>query len=134
MGIIRFFAKLNGIYYWLPSSHEKGFVEDIKETLTEDFPLTAIPYQMGKKNGKYEGKKDGYQEASYEYEKKLIAQANAFLKQEKDFKKEKQAYEKLLDDYEKVISYYENKQKTNEENQLLEKLKAEDKKLKNLKK
>lgn len=41
----------------------------------------------------YEGKKQGYAEASDEYEKKLLDQAEEFIKQKKDFQKERDAYE-----------------------------------------
>ncbi|MFE9080920.1 hypothetical protein [Bacillus mobilis] len=58
-----------------------GFVDGIKEKMREDFledtPISSHIYNAGK----HEGKKDGYKKASIEYEKKLLAQANAFLNQ-----------------------------------------------------
>ena len=53
----------------------------------------------------YEGKKQGYAEASDEYEKKLLTQAEEFIKQKKDFQMERDAYEALLDEYEIEIEY-----------------------------
>lgn len=53
--------------------------------------------------GKHMGKKEGYQQASYEYEKKLLKQAEEFLSQRKKFEEDKEGYEQLIDDYEKYI-------------------------------
>ena len=43
----------------------EGYKKSIKQEFTEDNPLTASIY----KHGKYDGKKEGYAEASDEYEK-----------------------------------------------------------------
>ncbi|MBZ4671358.1 MAG: hypothetical protein PWQ76_296 [Clostridiales bacterium] len=59
--------------------------------------------------GRYEGMKDGYNEASAEYESKLRKQAEEFLSQMKDVKKEKEEYEKLLSEYETYIQDLEEK-------------------------
>ncbi len=53
--------------------------------------------------------KDGYTEASGEYERKLRKQADEFLNQIKDVKRELDGYEKLLDEYEKYIEELERK-------------------------
>ena len=53
--------------------------------------------------------KDGYTEASGEYERKLRKQAEEFLNQKKDAKREKDEYEKLLDDYVAYIKELEEK-------------------------
>lgn len=62
-----------------------------------------------KNKGRLDGMKDGYTEASGEYERKLRKQAEEFLTQMKDVKKEHDEYEKLLDEYEKYIKELEIK-------------------------
>lgn len=57
--------------------------------------------------GRFEGMKDGYTEASVEYENKLRKQADEFLKQKKDVEKEMEEYEKLLNEYEEYIKELE---------------------------
>lgn len=59
--------------------------------------------------GRYEGMKDGYAEASGEYERKLKKQAEEFLNQIKDIERERAEYEKLLNDYENYIAELEKK-------------------------
>lgn len=54
-------------------------------------------------DGKHIGKKEGYVQASYEYEKKLLEQAEEFLNQKKDFYSQSEEYENLLDQYERYI-------------------------------
>lgn len=53
----------------------------IKEDWTEDNPLGKMIYD----SGRYDGKKEGYEEASAEYEHKLIEQADRFLTQTRVF-------------------------------------------------
>ena len=62
-----------------------------------------------KNKGRLEGMKDGYSEASGEYERKLRKQAEEFLNQKKDIEKDYKEYEKLLDAYEKRIKELEAK-------------------------
>ena len=62
-----------------------------------------------KNKGRYEGMKDGYIEASREYEKKLLKQAEEFLKQIKDIRREHEEYEHLLKEYEEYIKELERK-------------------------
>lgn len=93
-----------------------GFVDGIKEKMREDFledtPISSDIYNAGK----HEGKKDGYKKASREYEKKLLAQANAFLNQKEIFESQKQEYEQLLHEYENYIEEMDAKEHlTNEE-------------------
>ncbi|PFM38952.1 hypothetical protein [Bacillus cereus] len=93
-----------------------GFVDGIKEKMREDFledtPISSHIYNAGK----HEGKKDGYKKASIEYEKKLLAQANAFLNQKEIFESQKQEYEQLLQEYENYIEEMNAKEHlTNEE-------------------
>lgn len=62
-----------------------------------------------KNKGRLDGMKDGYEEASGEYERKLRMQAEEFLNQKKDVEKEIEEYEKLLNEYEKYIQELEEK-------------------------
>ena len=62
-----------------------------------------------KNKGRYEGMKDGYNEASGEYERKLKVQADKFLNQKTIFVQERETYEKLLSEYEKYIEELEQK-------------------------
>ena len=83
--------------------------------------------------GKFDGKKDGYVQASKEYEAKLLEQADLFLKQTKDFQKERDAYEELLKEYEVAIAELEEKaNRTEQENQLLQLLLLKERQLKKL--
>lgn len=60
---------------------EGSVIEGVKKTAKEDWcednPITSRVYQAGK----YDGKVEGYEEASDEYEEKLLKQADEFLKQ-----------------------------------------------------
>ena len=97
----------------------EGYKKSIKQDITEDIPIISTAY----KYGKYDGKKEGYAEASDEYEKKLLKQADEFLKQEKDYEKERDEYESLLDAYEQKIEELEKKMdRTQAENELLQQL------------
>lgn len=58
--------------------------------------------------GRLAGMKIGYEEASKEYEKKLRAQADAFLNQRKNIELMSAEYENLLDEYEKHIKKLES--------------------------
>ena len=58
-----------------------GVKRMIKEDLTEDNPLGKMIYDSGRSDGK----KEGYEEASAEYDHKLIEQADLFLKQTTHF-------------------------------------------------
>ena len=74
--------------------------------------------------------KEGYEEASAEYEHKLIEQADLFLKQTRVFEEERDEYEKLLDEYDKEIELLENKaDKTDRENKYLQELLLKERKL-----
>ncbi len=107
----------------------EGIKNSYKEDICEDMPITSHIY----KAGKYDGKKDGIEEASQIYEKKLLQQAEEFLKQQKDAKKEITAYKALLDEYEKEIEKLENKvNRTQEENAYLQKLLLTERQLRKL--
>ena len=62
-----------------------------------------------KNKGRLEGMKDGYTEASGEYERKLRKQAEEFFNQMKDVQEERDEYERLLNEYEKYIKELEIK-------------------------
>ena len=105
----------------------EGYKKSIKQEFTEDNPLTSPIYKMGK----FDGKKEGYTEASDEYEIKLLQQADEFLKQKKIFEEERDAYEKLLDEYESAIDELESKaSRTEEENAYLQELLSRERRLK----
>lgn len=107
----------------------KGIKKIAKETFTEDTPGLAHLYQMGR----YEGKKQGYVDASKEYEEKLLSQAEYFINQKELLVNEVSNYEKLLDEYEVEIERLEGKlNKTESENQYLSKLLSNERKLKQM--
>lgn len=96
-----------------------GIKRTLEEDVLEDNPLTTPIYNTGK----YDGKIEGYTEASQEYETKLLEQAEEFLKQRQIFKEQQEAYEQLLDEYEKEIKALENKvDRTEQENMYLTQL------------
>lgn len=66
-----------------------------------------------KNKGKLEGKKEGYIEASAEYERKLRQQADEFINQMKDVERERNEYEDLLREYEQYIHDMEIKDSEN---------------------
>lgn len=84
--------------------------------------------------GKDEGRRDGYVEASYEYEKKLLKQAEEFLKQKEIAKSKRKQYDNLINEYENYIDELENKvQITEEEKEYLNRLLITERKLRRLK-
>lgn len=107
----------------------KGYKKTIKDEFCEDNPFTAPIY----KEGKLEGKKEGYAEASDVYNKKLLELADEFLKQEKIFSNKVKEYETLMDGYEAEIEKLEKKaDRTEEENAYLRELLSRERKLKNM--
>lgn len=91
----------------------------VKENYCEDNPMTSTIYQ----SGRHDGKKEGYADASYEYEKKLLAQADEFLHQTKIFEGEREVYEQLLDAYEiEIDTLSEKLNRTEAENEYLQQL------------
>ncbi len=107
-----------------------GLKEEFKETYLEDMPGISHVYNAGK----YDGKKEGYEKASNEYEKKLIKQANEFLKQEKVFEIDRARYEQLIDDYEIYIEEMMKKSNmSNEEKDYMNQIMVIERKLKQLK-
>jgi vacuolar-type H+-ATPase subunit I/STV1 len=106
-----------------------GVKKTAKEDLCEDNPITSRIYQ----SGKYEGKKEGYAEASDEYEEKLLKQADEFLKQKYVYESERDEYEALLDEYEKEIDVLSEKvNRTQAENEYLQQLLLRDRKLRKM--
>lgn len=110
-------------------SIKEGLKRTIKENYTEDNPLTSAIY----KSGKYDGKTEGYAEASEEYEKKLLDQADEFLSQTKIYEEEREKYEMLLDDYEvEIEALFEKTNKTELENEYLKQLLLRERKLRKM--
>ncbi|WP_058953074.1 hypothetical protein [Clostridium tyrobutyricum] len=108
-----------------------GIKEKIKEDLLEDTPVISHIYNVGK----YDGKKDGYAQASHEYEKKLLKQADEFLKQANVFKSDKVRYEKLIDDYERYIDKMMQKgNMSNEEKDYMNQIMVMERRLKKIRK
>ena len=112
---------------------EGSVIEGVKKTAKEDWcednPITSRVYQAGK----YDGKVEGYEEASDEYEEKLLKQADEFLKQKQIFESERDAYEALLDEYETEIDDLSEKlDKTEAENEYLQQLLLRDRKLRRM--
>ena len=111
-------------------SLKKGLTRTLREDYLEDNPITTPIYNQGK----HDGKKEGYVEASREYEAKLLKQANEFLKQKELAKSKIAEYEKLLDEYEEAISKLEAKvRRTEAENKLLRELLSSERQLRKLK-
>ena len=107
-----------------------GLKEEFKETYLEDMPGISHVYNAGK----HDGKKEGYEKASNEYEKKLIKQADEFLKQEKVFEIDRARYEQLIDDYEIYIEEMMKKSNmSNEEKDYMNQIMVIERKLKLLK-
>ena len=106
-----------------------GVKKTIKEDWTEDNPLGSAIYN----SGKYDGKIEGYAEASDEYEAKLLDQADKFLQQQKIFESERDEYEALLDAYEQETDALTEKvNRTEAENAYLQKLLLRDRKLRKM--
>lgn len=92
---------------------ENGFVEGsvkkLKEDFIKDMPIIGNVYDLGKTEGRQDGKKEGFAEASKTYEEKLLTQAEEFLKQSELFMQSKEEKDMLLDEYEKYIRELEGK-------------------------
>ncbi|EHK2400005.1 hypothetical protein [Clostridium perfringens] len=138
MGFKRFLKKSLIPGYELKSIFENvvtfgvvdGLKEEFKETYLEDMPGISHVYNAGK----YDGKKEGYEKASNEYEKKLIKQADEFLKQENVFEIDRARYEQLIDDYEIYIEEMMKKSNmSNEEKDYMNQIMVIERKLKQLK-
>ena len=108
----------------------EGVKRTYKETYFADNPITSQIY----KAGKYDGKKEGYVDASEEYEKKLLEQADLFLKQKRVFENERNEYESLLDAYEEEIDRLSQKvDRTEAENRTLQQLLLKERELRHMK-
>ena len=136
MGIVRFLRRTNSINRIIDTTKniiEEGSIKDgLRRTVREDIedtPIVSNIYNMGK----YEGKKQGYVDASKEYEEKLLSQAEHFINQKELLVNEVSNYEKLLDEYEVEIERLEGKlNKTESENKYLSKLLSKKRKLKQM--
>jgi len=73
--------------------------------LTEAIGWTAVAHfhDIKENHSKYAGKKEGYAEASAEYQEKLRRQADEFIKKETVHKSEMTEYSQLVDDLTKMI-------------------------------
>lgn len=112
---------------------EGNIVDGVKRTVKEDWTEDSLIGKAIYDSGKYDGKKEGYVEASDEYEKTLLALADEFLKQKKDFEKERDEYERLLDAYEKEIKQLESiTNRTQAENEKLQRLLLKERNLRRL--
>ena len=81
----------------------------------------------------YEGLKKGYEQASAEYEKKLLEQADMFLKQKEQMQAVDKKKEELLEELLGEIERLDNKVKlTEEENRYLQELLLREHKLRKL--
>ena len=114
-------------------SEEGDFLEGVKRTIKEEYaednPLTSAIY----KSGKHDGKIEGYEEASDEYEQKLLDLADKFLNQTRIYEDERDAYEELLDKYEAEIDRLVAKNnKTEVDNLYLNQLIIRDRKLRKI--
>lgn len=106
-----------------------GVKRTVKEDICEDNPIGKVIYEVGE----YDGKKFGYVQASAEYEKKLLKQANLFFEQQKNYEVERVQYEELLDEYESEIERLESKMsKTEVEKEYLQELLLRDRRLRKL--
>lgn len=106
-----------------------GIKRTVKEDVCEDNPVGKAIYEAGN----YDGKIEGYNQASAEYEKKLLEQADLFLQQKKIYEDERDKYEELLDEYEEEIEKLEAKiNKTQAEKEYLQELLLRDRKLRKL--
>jgi hypothetical protein len=99
----------------------KVVVEEIKDKVKEGVKKAPILKQVYKM-GEYDGKKDGYTEASEKYEDKLIRQLQEFVKKENEHKATSKEKEDLLNEYEAYIEEKETiiDQLTDEQLKLLE--------------
>lgn len=136
MAFGRFVAKtLFPTYYTyraIKNMKDHGVVEGIKQQYKEDLqdnPVTNHIYSQGK----HDGKKEGFNEASYEFEKKLIDQARRFTAQTKIFEDQRSDYEELLNDYERYIAEMEAKSSLSpEQQQYIKQIVAMEQQLKNI--
>ena len=78
--------------------------------LMNDIPGVSHIYREGQKQGRYEGKKEGYVDASTVYEKKLREQAAQFLSEKSAFSETIDGYEALLDELQFYIKTLERKE------------------------
>lgn len=87
-----------------------GIIEKLREDLMEDNPLIGPFYDIGKADGRFEGKKEGYTQASGVYEDKIVNQAKKFEHQKHDLEQNIENKDLLLDRYENYIQHLEGQQ------------------------
>ena len=92
-------------------------------------------YNSAYKDGEFEGKKQGYEMASSEYEEKLLRQADRFLEEKKVLKNELESFLELLDEYDSTINELNKKiDRTETENEYLHQLLMRERELRKMKK
>lgn len=97
----------------------KGLKRTFHEDICEDSIIGAACYNEGKKDGY----REGYEEASRIYETKLRSQSEEFFKKAEIAKSQINEYKKLLREYEECIEMLEaENERTKKENDLLRKL------------
>lgn len=112
---------------------EGSFSGGVKRTIKEDFTEDNLIGKVIYDSGKYDGKIEGYEEASDVYEHKLLEQADLFLNQKKVFESERDKYEELLNAYEEEIEKLVNKANRNEqEKEYLQELLIRERRLRKL--
>lgn len=87
---------------------KKG-IEMEANDLINDTPIVGHLLREGQRQGRYEGKKEGYIDASKVYEKKMKEQANRFLAEKNKFSETIDDYESLLDELQLYIQSLERK-------------------------
>lgn len=137
MGILRGLWRstgIGGIIDTVKNIVDEGdFVDGVKRTIKEDRTEDSLIGSAIYNSGKHDGKIEGYAEASDEYERKLIEQADKFLQQKKIFESERDEYEALLEAYEQEIDVLTEKvNRTESENEYLQQLLLRDRKLRKI--
>jgi seryl-tRNA synthetase len=108
----------------------EGVKEKMKEDWLEDTPVVSNIYNMGKSEGEYIGKKEGYTRASNVFEQKLINLGNQFLKEKNTMEVKLEEMDELLNDYEACIEELEREKEAlsaDQKNLLVELLNLRDK-------
>lgn len=134
---------------WLKKMHDSleknandtnEFIKRVPYIAVCNLPLSAMidealakVIERGTEDYVLEGKKQGYAEASDEYERKLLNLADKFTKEKDAFQKERNEYEDLLDEFDKKIQELQEKNnKSQQEIELLNQLLLKERELKKL--
>ena len=85
----------------------KGYISNYKNEIHDAFensPITAYPYHLAKSDGLYEGKKQGYNKASSEYEEKIDNLKQDFSEQKNEMQRANDELNSIIDGYEDELS------------------------------